>query len=116
MTANELVIGAEVLGIAVGGFILFLFGFALGIPHRPVKPSGSEGHREEHEEDETVSPDGYIDSFAGVIEEAGGGLTAIVKLALPGILLWWLVYMIVNWVPKIFVMLTHSYGPLPAGG
>jgi hypothetical protein len=116
MTANALVIGGEVLGIAIGGFILLLFGVALGIPHRSTKPSGAKGHREEHEEHETVSPDGYIDSFAGVIEEAGGSLTTVVRLAIPGVLLWWLIYMIINWMPRIYQGLAHSYGPLSPGG
>lgn len=116
MTANSLVIGGEALGIALGGFILLLFGVALGIPHRSIKPSGGKGHREEHGEHETVSPDGYIDGFAGVIEEAGGSLTAVVRLALPGVLLWWLIYMIVNWMPWIYQGLSLSYGPLPPGG
>lgn len=115
MTANSLVIGGEVLGIVIGGVIFLLFGIALGIPHRPMKPSGGEGHREDTDE-ETVSPDGYIDSFAGVIEEAGGSLTTVVSLALPGVLLWWLIYMIINWMPRIFQGLAHSYGPLPPGG
>jgi hypothetical protein len=46
---------------------------------------------------EEIRGDGLIDSFSGEIEEAGGGMPLVVKIALPGILLWWLIYLIINW-------------------
>jgi hypothetical protein len=102
MTQNALQVGPEILWIVLGAVILLLFGLTLALPHRPKTLPGSSGHREkeaeaEHEE---IHPDGYIDSFAGEIEEAGGGLPPVVKLALPGIILWWLIYLILNWTPR----------------
>jgi hypothetical protein len=46
---------------------------------------------------EEIHADGYIDSFAKDIEEAGGGMPPLVKVALVGIILWWLVYLVLNW-------------------
>lgn len=102
MTQNVLQLWPEILGVLAGIAVLILFAIALAIPHRATTPPGSSGHREEGDEGEheEIRPDGYIDSFANEIEEAGGGLPPIVKLALPGIILWWLIYLIVNWTPR----------------
>jgi hypothetical protein len=102
MTQNELQLWPEILTVGFGALVLLLFGLALALPHRATRLPGSSGHREreaevEHEE---IRADGYIDSFAGDIEEAGGGLPLVVKLALPGIILWWLIYLILNWTPR----------------
>ena len=102
MTQNVMQPWAEVLAVASGALILALFALTVALPHRPKRLPGSSGHREEEEESlhEEIRADGYIDSFAGKIEEAGGGLPWVVKLALPGILIWWLVYLILNWAPR----------------
>lgn len=103
MTQNSLHIWAEILGIAGGALVLLLFGLTVALKqHRPNPLPGSSGHREEEGEGghEVIRPDGYIDSFANTIEEAGGGLPAVVRIALPGILLWWLIYLILNWAPR----------------
>jgi hypothetical protein len=101
MVRNVLEIWPEILGVAGGAAILMLFALAISVRNKPTVQPGSSGHRErgrEHEGEEN-RPDGYIDSFAGVIEEAGGGMPLIVRIALPGIIVWWLVYLIVNWTP-----------------
>jgi hypothetical protein len=102
MTENVLQLWPEILAVIGGSIVLFLFALALGMPHRPKVLPGSSGHRapEESGEDEEIRADGYIDSFAGEIEEAGGSMPPVVKLALPGILIWWLLYLIFNWAPK----------------
>ncbi len=102
MTLNVLDITQEITWIAVGAFALFLFGLTVALPHRPKRLPGSSGHRAEGDEaeQEEIHPDGYIDSFAGVIEEAGGGLPPVVALAVPTIILWWLFYLIFNWTPR----------------
>ena len=102
MTDNILQMWPEILAVVGGSVILFLFAIALGLPHRPKTLPGSSGHRpaEESGEDEEIRADGYIDSFAGEIEEAGGSMPPVVKLALSGILIWWLLYLIFNWVSK----------------
>jgi len=60
-----------------------------------------KGHRpgDQGDDCEEIHADGYIDSFAKEIEEAGGGMPPIVKVALVGIILWWLAYLILNWTP-----------------
>jgi hypothetical protein len=102
MTENVLTVGPEVVTIVVGAVILFLFAVTMAWPQRPKTLPGSSGHREEGEEgiNEEIRPDGYIDSFNKTIEEAGGALPWVVKLALPGILIWWIYYLIVNWTPR----------------
>lgn len=102
MTQNVLQLWPEIIAVLAGIFILVVFAIALAIPHRAQTLPGSQGHREEDDETEheEIRADGYIDSFANEIEEAGGGLPPIMKLALPGIILWWLIYLIVNWTPR----------------
>jgi hypothetical protein len=102
VTENVMELWPEIVGVAGGALVLLLFAVALALPHRPQIRPGSSGHREEdvgslHEE---IGPDGYIDSFARNIEEAGGALPPVVKLALPGVILWWLIYLILNWTPR----------------
>lgn len=102
MTDNVMQLLPEIWVVVGGSVVLFLFALALGLPHRPKVLPGSSGHRspEESGEHEEIRADGYIDSFAGEIEEAGGGMPPIVKLALPAILIWWLLYLLLNWAPK----------------
>jgi hypothetical protein len=102
MTQNVMDLGSQIIWIAAGAFVLLLFALAVAMPHRARMLPGSQGHRakEEESEHEEIRPDGYIDSFAGEIEEAGGGLPLVVRIALPGILLWWLLYLIVNWTQR----------------
>jgi hypothetical protein len=102
MTDNILQIWPEILAVVGGSVVLFLFALALGLSHKSKTLPGSSGHRtsDESGNDEEIRADGYIDSFAGEIEEAGGSMPPVVKLALPGILIWWLLYLILNWMPK----------------
>jgi hypothetical protein len=102
VTQNVLQVWPEILGVVGGALVLLVFALAIAWPHRPAVRSASRGHRkrEEQEVHEEVHPDGYIDSFSREIEEAGGALPAIVKLALPAIILWWLLYLIINWTPR----------------
>jgi len=99
MTQNVLQFWPEVMAVLGGIFILIIFAIILAVPHRAKTLPGSKGHRsQDREEDyEEIRADGYIDSFANDIEEAGGGMPPIVKVALPGIILWWLIYLILNW-------------------
>jgi hypothetical protein len=102
VTQNVMELGPQAMTIAVGALVLLLFGLAVALPHRPRVLPGSEGHREpgDEAEHEEIRADGYIDSFAGEIEEGGGGLPLVVRLALPGVILWWLLYLILNWTQK----------------
>ncbi len=99
MTVQTVSLWSEIVGVVGGALALLIFGVLLVLPHRSGVVSGSKGHRDEGDDDnhELIAPDGYIDSFANVIEEAGGSLPLIVKLAIPGIILWWFLYLILNW-------------------
>jgi hypothetical protein len=102
MTQNVLVLKAEILSVIAGVIVLSIFALAVALPQIAKNKPGSSGHREEEDNvgHEEIRADGFIDSFAGTIEEAGGGLPPVVKLAIPGILIWWLVYLILYWTPK----------------
>jgi hypothetical protein len=102
MTQNVTELWPEILAIAGGAGVLLLFALAIALPHRPRTLPGSQGHRKpgDEAEHEEIRPDSYIDSFAGEIEEAGGGLPWAVRLALVGVILWWLVYLILNWTQR----------------
>lgn len=102
MTQNTMQLWPEILAVAAGALILLLFALTLTLPNRPKILPGSSGHRDEEDEGshEVIRPDGYIDSFNKTIEEAGGSLPWIVKVALPGIIIWWLIYLIYNWIAR----------------
>jgi len=99
MTENALELWPEIFAVISGIFVLTVFALTLAIPHHARVKPGSRDHRDEedHQGDEEIRPDGYIDSFAGTIEEAGGGLPPVVWVAVVGVLLWWLVYLVINW-------------------
>lgn len=100
MTQNALQVGSEILGIVVGAMVLLIFALAFALPLRSRILPGSRGHRDDedgHHED--VRPDGYIDSFNREIEEAGGGLPWVVIVAVVGVLLVWLLYLVLHWTP-----------------
>jgi len=102
MTENVLDLWPQIFSVVAGTLVLLVFALAIAIKQKPDVHPGSSGHRQEEEqgENEEIRPDGYIDSFAKEIEEAGGGLTLIVKIAVPGVLLWWLIYLILFWQPR----------------
>jgi hypothetical protein len=102
MTQNVMQLWPEIFTVVGATVVLFLFALAIALPSRPRIPPAIHGHREASEETqhEEIRADGYIDNFAKEIEEAGGGLPVVVKLALPGVLLAWLLYLILNWTPR----------------
>ena len=78
-----------------GGLYLAAFRHPARPPHRVGLMPGSKGHRQKKAETEVIAPDGYIDDYNNhVIEEAGGSLPVIIRVALPGIIIWWLLYLI----------------------
>ncbi len=99
MTQYVMVLPLELLYTLGGAVFLLVFAVAVAIPHRVGVLPGSRGNRENGEESEEIRADGYIDSFSSEIEEAGGGLPLLVRIAFPGIILWWLVYLILYWSP-----------------
>src|SRR5512142_2349738 len=114
MALNVLNVGGEIIGIGIGALILLIFGLTFSpLVYRPKVPSGAAverqqtGEKEAHEAQgqesggEHVHADGYIDSFAGLVEEAGGSLPLIVTTFSIGLLIWWFVYLIANWSQAI---------------
>jgi hypothetical protein len=99
MTQNAQDIFKDIQWVVLGAGALILFAIAAAWPHRASTLPGSRGHRPigEQGEHEVIRPDGYIDDFGNEVSEAGGGLPALMKIVLPGILIWWVIYLIVNW-------------------
>ncbi len=115
MALNVINIWGEIIGIGFGAVILLIFGLTFSpLVYRPRVPSGAAveraqpGEKEEHEAHgqetggEHVRADGYIDSFAGLVEEAGGSLPLIVTIFSIGLLAWWGIYLVTNWSQFLF--------------
>jgi hypothetical protein len=92
---------AEMMGM-IGAIAAFLvFTYALVVHHRPRILPGSSGHRDiDNTEHEEIRADGYIDSFSHAIEEAGGGVPLVVKIAVVIFLVWFVVYLVAFWSPR----------------
>ncbi len=110
MVLNVLNVWGELISIVGGLLVLLIFGLTFSpLVYRPKVPSGAAaeqaepGEKEEHEAKgqekggEHVRADGYIDSFAGLVEEAGGSLPLIVSVFSIGLLIWWAAYMLLEW-------------------
>ncbi len=119
MVLNVLNVWGELISIGAGLLILLIFGLTFSpLVYRPKVPSGAAaektepGEKEEHEAKgqekggEHVRADGYIDSFAGLVEEAGGSLPLIVSVFSIGLLIWWAVYMLLEWSQALFSVRT----------
>lgn len=102
MTQNLLLIWPKILSVVGAMVVLFAFALAIGLPSRSKTLPGSSGHREVDEEGihEEIRPDGYIDSFSKEIEEAGGSLPLVVRIAIPAVFITWLLYLILNWMRR----------------
>lgn len=101
MTQNALHMWPEIIGIVIGVVVLLIFALTFALPQRSRILPGSRGHRDldDDGQHEDVRPDGYIDSFNREIEEAGGGLPWVVYVAVPGVLIVWVVYLVLQWRP-----------------
>ncbi len=119
MVINVLNIPGQLIGIFSAILVLLIFGITFSpLVYRPRVPSGGAlettetGEKEAHEEHgeesggEHVRADGYIDSFAGLVEEAGGSLPLIVSVFSIGLLIWWAVYMLLEWSQALFSVRT----------
>ena len=100
MPDNVLRIGPEIFAV-VAGTIVFI-GAALAFAfktHATSAKAGERGQRPEGQakEGERVSPDGFIDSFAGVISEAGGGLPVMAWMIMGVTAVAYFVYLFLYW-------------------
>lgn len=96
MTQNVVATWPQILGVVAGALVLIVFAIAVAIPHRPKVLPGSSLRAGEGPGHEEIRPDEYVDTFSKEVGQARGGLPLIVKLALPGVLLWWLMYLILG--------------------
>ena len=100
MTDNVLQLWPQILSV-VGGTLVFLTaGFAFAFKYRATAAkAGERGQRPEgaQKEAEKVSPDGFIDSFAGVISEAGGGLPFMAVIIMGATVVAYFVYLFLYW-------------------
>ncbi len=110
MVINVLNVPGQIIGIASAAAILLVFCLTFSpLVYRPRVPPGAAatrfdpGEKEAHDAKgqaqggETVRADGYIDSFAGLVEEAGGSLPLIASVFTIGCLIWWASYLLLLW-------------------
>jgi hypothetical protein len=102
MTQNAPQITSLVITVLGSAVVLLFFAISMALPLHGKTQPGSSGHRRPEDDTghEDVRPDGYIDSFAKEIEEAGGGMPPLVKYTIPVILIWYVAYLIINWTPR----------------
>jgi hypothetical protein len=99
---NVLRIGPEVFSVVAGAIVFIGAALAFAFKyHSTSAKAGESGQRpgDQSKEAERVSPDGFIDSFAGVVSEAGGGLPFTAWLIMGTVLVCYVVYLFLNWSP-----------------
>jgi hypothetical protein len=97
---NVLNVGVERYSVIAGMIVLFGAALAFAFKYRASSDkAGARGQRpaSEAKAAEITSPDGFIDNFAGVISEAGGGVPFMATLIILVAAISWLVYLIANW-------------------
>ncbi len=109
MAVNVLNVPGEALGIGFAALVLLIFALTFSpLVYRPKVPSGAairreDTDKEEHEAHgqesggEHVRADGYVDSFAGLVQEGGGSLPLVVSIFSIGLLIWWAIYLVLEW-------------------
>ena len=100
MPENVLSVGGELYAVIAGTIVLLGAALAFSFKyHATSDKAGASGHRPDDQvkEAEIARPDGFIDSFAGVISEAGGGIPFMATLIMVVVAVSWLVYLIANW-------------------
>jgi hypothetical protein len=99
---NVLRVGPQLLTVIAGTIVLLGAALAFAFKyHSTTTKAGASGQRPDDQarEGERVSPDGFIDSFAGVVSEAGGGVPFTAWLIMGATLVCYVVYLFVNWNP-----------------
>lgn len=100
MPKNVLDVGAELYVVIAGIIVLLAAALSFAFKYRATTDkAGASGNRpaDQAHKAEIARPDGFIDSFAGAISEAGGGVPFMATLIMLGTLVTWLVYLIINW-------------------
>jgi hypothetical protein len=102
MPTNVLQPGNELFAIIAGILVFLGAALAFSFKYRATSSQPAEkGTRppEGEEDEERVSPDGFIDSFAGTISEAGGGMPLTGWIIMGVVSVCYVVYLFVNWNP-----------------
>lgn len=102
MPKNVLEVWPQIFAVAVGILVLVGAALAFSFRYRTGAEAGRRGHRDTAEADVShrVSPSGWIDSFAGRIEEAGGGLPRMGLIIILVTIVWYFVYLLLFWAPR----------------
>jgi hypothetical protein len=102
MPDNVLDLAGQWFSVVVGTIALLGGALALAVRHRMKVHAASAGHRPEGEdvEFERIGPDGYIDSFADSVEEAGGSLPTMAKVIITVVAVSYFAYLILFWQPR----------------
>ena len=98
MTDNVLQIGPQIFSVIAGTIVFFGAALIFAFKYHATS-AGEQGQRPEGQasDAERVSPDGFIDSFAGVISEAGGGLPFMALIIMGVTLVCYVVYLFLYW-------------------
>jgi len=97
---NVLQIGPQVFSVLAGTIVFLSLALVFAFKyHATSSRAGEKGHRPDAQaqEGERVSPDGFIDSFAGVVSEAGGGLPFTAVVIMIATLVCYVVYLFLYW-------------------
>lgn len=100
MPDNVLQLGPEIFAVIAGTIVLLGAALSFAFKYRATSDkAGERGHRpaDRTSEAEIARPDGFIDSFSGIISEAGGGLPFMASIIMVTVLVSWLVYLIAFW-------------------
>ena len=101
MPHNVLEVGPQLFAVVAGIIVLLGGSLAFAFKHKATQAdAGEAGHRPATAEEDTerVSPDGFIDSFAGTISEAGGGMPVIGWVIMSVVAICYVAYLFVHWV------------------
>ena len=100
MPENVLKIGPQLLSVIAGTIVLLVGALAFAFKYRATSDkAGARGQRpsDQAKQAEIAAPDGFIDSFAGTISEAGGGVPFMASLIMIAVLATYVVYLFINW-------------------
>lgn len=100
MPENVLKIGAQVFSVIAGIIVLLGAALSFAFKYRATSDkAGARGHRpaDQTKQAEIAAPDGFIDSFAGVISEAGGSVPFMAAVIMMAVLVTYVVYLFINW-------------------
>ncbi len=101
MPDNVLRFGPEIFSVIAGTLVFLGAALAFAFKYRvSASRAGESGHRPaaDQKQAEKVSPDGFIDSFAGVISEAGGGVPFTAWVIMGVTMVCYVAYLFFNWV------------------